>query len=81
MSIVDITMPKWGMTMQEGTLAAWTCAVGDQVSEGDVIAEVSTDKADADIEAPVDGTVVEILVEAEATVEVGTLIARMDDGR
>ena len=78
MSSLDIEMPKWGMTMQEGTIVAWNVAVGDTVAEGDPIAEVSTDKADAEVEATADGTITEILVLLGETVEVGTLIARMD---
>lgn len=74
---MDITMPKWGMSMQEGVLTEWLVAVGDQVTEGQALASVETEKVDAEIEAPQDGTVSEILVEAGATVEVGTVIARL----
>jgi pyruvate/2-oxoglutarate dehydrogenase complex dihydrolipoamide acyltransferase (E2) component len=70
-------MPKWGMSMQEGVLTEWLVAVGDQVTEGQALASVETEKVDAEIEAPQDGTVSEILVEAGATVEVGTVIARL----
>jgi len=74
---MDILMPKWGMSMQEGLLTQWSVAVGDQVTEGQVVASVETEKVDADIEAPGAGTVSEILVEAGDTVEVGTVIARL----
>jgi pyruvate/2-oxoglutarate dehydrogenase complex dihydrolipoamide acyltransferase (E2) component len=74
---MDILMPKWGMTMQEGDLLEWHVAVGDTVQEGQPLATVSTEKVDADIEAPSAGTVSELLVDAGDTVEVGTVIARL----
>ena len=74
---MDVTLPKWGMTMQEGTISAWHVAAGDAVSEGDVLATVETDKVDADLEAPATGVLDEIIVEAGSTVEVGSVIARI----
>ncbi len=79
MAIVEVTLPKWGMTMQEGTVQGWLKQVGDTVAEGDPIAEVETEKAVAEVEAPVDGTLVEILVEGGTTVDVGTLLARIEE--
>jgi pyruvate/2-oxoglutarate dehydrogenase complex dihydrolipoamide acyltransferase (E2) component len=70
-------MPKWGMSMQEGELTEWLVAVGDVVTEGQPLASVETEKVDAEIEAPVGGTVTEILVEPGTTVEVGSVIARL----
>jgi len=74
---MDILMPKWGMTMQEGDLLEWLVAVGDRVDEGQVLATVATEKVDADIESPAAGTVIELLATAGDTVEVGTVIARL----
>jgi pyruvate/2-oxoglutarate dehydrogenase complex dihydrolipoamide acyltransferase (E2) component len=73
----DVELPKWGMTMSEGKIAAWEVAVGDRVTEGQPLAAITTDKVESDVEAPVDGVVEEILVEAGTTVEVGTVIARI----
>ena len=78
MALVDIVLPKWGMTMQEGVLAEWLVAVGDVVTENQPIARVETEKVDAEIEAPAAGTITELLVEAGASSEVGTLVARME---
>lgn len=72
---MDVTMPKWGMSMQEGLLSSWTVAVGDQVTEGQVLATVETEKVDAEIESPGDGVIAEILVEEGTEVEVGSVIA------
>jgi pyruvate/2-oxoglutarate dehydrogenase complex dihydrolipoamide acyltransferase (E2) component len=80
MALVDVTLPKWGMTMQEGTVQEWHKATGEQVAEGDVIVEVETEKATGEVEAPAEGTLAEILVEAGTTVPVGTVIARIEDG-
>lgn len=74
---MDILMPKWGMTMQEGDLLEWLVAVGDSVDEGTPLATVSTEKVDADIESPIAGTITELLAAAGDTVEVGTVIARL----
>jgi pyruvate dehydrogenase E2 component (dihydrolipoamide acetyltransferase) len=74
---MDVTLPKWGMTMQEGTIAAWLVSVGDAVKEGDPIATVETEKVDADVEAPSSGVLEEIVVDAGSTVGVGSVIARI----
>jgi pyruvate/2-oxoglutarate dehydrogenase complex dihydrolipoamide acyltransferase (E2) component len=74
---MDVTMPKWGMSMQEGLLTEWLVSVGDEVEEGQPIATVETEKVAAEIEAPAEGTVVELLAEAGTEVEVGTVIARI----
>jgi pyruvate/2-oxoglutarate dehydrogenase complex dihydrolipoamide acyltransferase (E2) component len=75
---MDVALPKWGMTMQEGTIATWHVSAGATVSEGDIIATVETDKVDADLEAPATGVLDEILVPAGSTVEVGTILARIN---
>jgi pyruvate/2-oxoglutarate dehydrogenase complex dihydrolipoamide acyltransferase (E2) component len=74
---MDIILPKWGMTMQEGIIASWLVAVGDTVIEGQAIAAVETEKVEAEIEAPAAGTILELLFEAGDTAEVGAVIARM----
>lgn len=75
---MDVLLPKWGMNMQEGTITEWLVAAGDDVEEGQVIATVEADKVDAEIEAPATGTLAEILVEEDETVDVGTVLARID---
>lgn len=74
---MDVTMPKWGMSMQEGLLSNWLVAVGDDVTEGQAIATVETEKVNAEIEAPAAGVVTEILVAEGTEVEVGTVVARL----
>ena len=72
----NIKMPALSPTMTSGTIAKWLVKVGDNVSSGDVIAEIETDKATMELEAIDDGQVSKILVkEGEQDVLVGTLIA------
>ena len=72
----NIKMPALSPTMTSGTIAKWLVKVGDNVSSGDVIAEIETDKATMELEAIDDGQVNKILVkEGEQDVSVGTLIA------
>ena len=71
----EIQMPKLSDTMTEGTLVAWKKKKGDQVSAGEVLAEIETDKATMEWESPEDGTVTEIYVEQGGKVNVGDKIA------
>ena len=71
----NILMPKWGLTMEEGTIVVWEIEVGDRIEVGDVIGVVETEKVEVDLESPVAGTVTKILVEVDETVDVGTALA------
>ena len=71
----DVQMPKLSDTMTEGTLVAWKKKKGDQVSAGEVLAEIETDKATMEWESPEDGTLTEIYVEEGGKVNVGDKIA------
>ena len=73
---IEILMPALSPTMEEGTLAKWLVKEGDEVSSGDVIAEIETDKATMEVEAVDEGTVGKIVV-AEGTegVKVNAVIA------
>ena len=70
----NILMPKWGLTMEDGTIVAWEIEVGDHIEVGDVIGVVETEKVEVDLESPVAGTVTRILVAEDETVEVGTVL-------
>ena len=71
----EIQMPKLSDTMTEGTLVAWKKKKGDQVSAGEVLAEIETDKATMEWESPEDGTLTEIYVQEGCKVNVGDTIA------
>ncbi len=72
---IEITMPKLSDTMEEGTILKWRVREGDKVSQGDIIAEVETDKAAMEMEAFDDGVVESLKVGEGETVPVGTVIA------
>jgi len=78
--IIDITMPKMGESVMEGTVIKWHKKVGDKVQKDETIFEISTDKVDTEVPSPADGTVTEILVAEQETVEVGTIVARLSTG-
>ena len=75
----EVQMPKLSDTMTEGTLVAWKKKKGEQVSTGDVLAEIETDKATMEWESPEDGVLTEIFVEEGGKVEVGQKIAFIGD--
>ena len=71
----EITMPKLSDTMEEGKILRWLKHEGDSVEPGDVIAEVETDKADMEVEAPAAGTLRDIRVAEGQSAAVGAVIA------
>src|SRR5207245_11528164 len=71
----EIQMPKLSDTMSEGTLVAWKKKKGDQLSAGEVLAEIETDKATMEWESPEDGTLTDIYVQEGGKVNVGDKIA------
>ena len=70
-------MPQMGVSVAEGTVVEWKKQVGDWVEADEIIASISTDKIDTDVEAPATGRVAEIIVGVGKTVDVGTVMARI----
>ena len=66
-----------GVSVVEGTVTVWHKRVGDWVSADETICEISTDKIDTDVPAPVSGRVAELVVAEGETVAVGTVLARI----
>ncbi|HEY1854905.1 MAG TPA: lipoyl domain-containing protein [Solirubrobacterales bacterium] len=75
---MEVTVPKFGVTMQEATLTEWHVAEGDSVEEGQPLADIETDKVDAQLEAPGGGVVKELRAEAGTVVKVGAVVAILD---
>ena len=66
-----VNLPRLGDSVAEILLLEWTVKVGQSVAKGAPLVRVETDKAEVEVEAPVGGTVVEILAEVDAEVETG----------
>ncbi|MCL3789961.1 MULTISPECIES: biotin/lipoyl-containing protein, partial [unclassified Actinomyces] len=75
----SVKMPALGESVTEGTVSSWLKAVGDTVEADEPLLEVATDKVDTEVPAPVSGTILEILVPEDETVEVGTVLAVIGD--
>ena len=75
MARIDVLLPQWGMGMSEGVIVEWLKKVGDHVDEDEPLAEVEAEKVEETLESPATGTLVEILVEEGASVEVRTILA------
>ncbi|WP_034041528.1 pyruvate dehydrogenase complex dihydrolipoamide acetyltransferase [Wocania ichthyoenteri] len=78
MAIV-VNMPRLSDTMEEGTVAAWLKKVGDKVEEGDILAEIETDKATMEFESFNEGTLLHIGVQEGETTKVDALLAIIGD--
>ena len=72
---IELTMPRLSDTMENGTIIKWNVGVGDEVSSGDVVADIETDKATMEMQVFDDGVIAGLLVDPGSQVPVGTLIA------
>lgn len=72
---VNITMPKWGLTMKNGKISKWFKSEGDSIQKGEPFFEVETEKITNVVEATAEGVVFQIVVSAGTTVPVGTIVA------
>ena len=76
----EVTLPALGESVTEGTVTRWLKAVGDEVAVDEPLLEISTDKVDTEIPSPVAGTLQEIRVQEDETVEVGAVLAIVGAG-
>ena len=76
----EIKLPALGESVTEGTVTRWLKQVGETVEVDEPLLEVSTDKVDTEVPSPVAGTVQQILVQEDETVEVGTVLAIIGSG-
>src|SRR5215204_3685145 len=74
---VEVVMPAMGDSVSEGTVLEWRKQEGDQVSEDETLVEISTDKVDAEVPAPVTGTVAKLHAAEGDTVHVGAVLAEI----
>ncbi len=77
---VEVVMPQMGESVMEGTVIEWIKNVGDSVEMDEALLEIATDKVDTEVPSPEAGILIEIMVEAGETVEVGQTIAIIQTG-
>ena len=77
--IIDIVMPKMGESITEGTILEWRKEVGDPIALDEILLEIGTDKVDSEIPSSAEGVVVEILAKPNDVVEVGKVIAKIEN--
>jgi pyruvate/2-oxoglutarate dehydrogenase complex dihydrolipoamide acyltransferase (E2) component len=75
---IEVTMPQMGVSIAEATVLEWKKQPGDAVQADEPLLEISTDKAESEVPAPVTGRLAEVIVEAGETVDVGTVLARIE---
>ncbi len=78
-TIFAVTMPKWGIEMQQGTINEWHVKTGQLMKRGDAMLDVETEKIVNSVEAPIAGTLRRIVAEKGSTQSVGALIAVIAD--
>jgi pyruvate dehydrogenase E2 component (dihydrolipoamide acetyltransferase) len=78
--MIEVIMPKWGLTMESGTMGPWHKREGERVAEGEIIAEVATEKITNELESPANGILARILVpEGTEEVPVGTPLCLIEE--
>lgn len=79
MALIEVKMPKYGMTMTHGIIAKWHVNEGDHVEQGQIMLTIETEKVSTELEAPASGTVVELAFAQEDEAEVGAVIAYIEE--
>jgi 2-oxoglutarate dehydrogenase E2 component (dihydrolipoamide succinyltransferase) len=77
----EFKMPKMGESITEATIINWCKNVGDYVEADETLVEVATDKVDNEVTSPVSGVITEIRFQKDAVVEVGTILALIDESQ
>lgn len=78
--MIDVTMPQLGESVTEGTVTKWLVKEGDAVQKDQPIVEIGTDKADSEVPSPANGRIAEIVVTEDNTVEVHSVLCRIEEG-
>lgn len=71
----EVKLPQWGMGMTDGAVLQWLKKVGDEVTEGEPLAEIETAKTEETLESPATGVLTEIIVHEGQEVEIYTVLA------
>ena len=78
MGRVDVTLPRWGATMEEATVVEWLKQVGDEVRRDEPICVVETDKVDAEVVSPADGVLAAQAAKRDDVVVVGGALGAVE---
>lgn len=79
MARTEVVMPQMGESITTGTITKWNKNPGDKIEIDEILLEISTDKVESEIPSPMEGVVVELLYEEGETIDVGKVIAYIDD--
>jgi pyruvate/2-oxoglutarate dehydrogenase complex dihydrolipoamide acyltransferase (E2) component len=79
MSVAEVRLPKFGLTMEEATISEWLVGIGQAVERGQILATIESEKVTMELPSPVSGVVAAYLVEVGETIPVGTPIAQVDE--
>lgn len=74
---VGVKLPEISMGVTEGTIVNWLKAVGDRVEAGEPLVEVETAKSTVEVDSPASGTLIQIISAVDEEVEVGAVIAKI----
>lgn len=77
---INVTLPALGESVTEGTVTRWLKQIGDPVAVDEPLVEVSTDKVDTEIPSPVAGTLIQVIVAEDETIDVGAVLAVVSTG-
>lgn len=75
---VALKLPRFGMNMEEAQVVRWLKQVGETFKTGEPLYEIETDKVSTAVEAPCDGTMVEIVAAQDSTIAVGAVVCRIE---
>ena len=76
---MQVILPKWGVSMQDAVLIRWMKAVGEPVVQGEPLAAFETDKVEVELESPASGILTRVYVSEDDTVDVGAVIAEIQE--
>ncbi len=76
--IVSLKLPRFGMNMEEATIAKWHKQPGDAFAQGDPLYDIETEKVTTEVTAPCAGSLLEILAQVDAIIEVGGAVCKVE---
>ena len=74
---LSLKLPLFGMNMEQATIVKWHRQPGDSFKNGEPLYEIETEKVVTEVEAPCDGTLVEIVAGTDATIDVGAVVCHV----